>query len=456
MKNQLKQIYEKAPYGVKVVMATLNGMKLKWWRSKDFAKRAEDFALREKWSKEDWELWQKERLTYMLQMAKEHVPYYRNMWKNRPGDSSLLHNWPVLTKDQIRKNPDLFISDKFNKSHLLPINSSGTSGTPMVFYFDRTSLSRWYALYNNRIKKANGIDDSMHWANIGGQLVAPVNRSRPPYWVWNAAMKQLYCSSYHLRQNTISDYANALIKFKIQYVYGYASSLYMLARLSMESKIELPKMRIAITNAEPLFDTQRSYIEQAFGCKVIQTYGGSEFAFGGSECEKNRIHLWQDAGYMEVVDFKTNNACAPGVHGKFLTTGLVNEAMPLIRYEIGDAGALGNRNCDCGNPVPLIEAIDGRNDDLILTKSGNRVGRLDPVFKSTLKIKEAQIVQLSLVKFEIKIVPTTGFDQKDQDDIKARLMERLGDIDVEFKIVESIKRGPNGKFKAVVSNINSI
>ena len=39
--------------------------------------------------------------------------------------------------------------------------------------------------------------------------------------------------------------------------------------------------------------------------------------------------------------------------------------MPFIRYVNGDMATLTGRMCDCGNPLPLIEKIDGRKLDII-------------------------------------------------------------------------------------------
>lgn len=453
MNTSVKKIYDIAPYPIKVAFATLNGLKLNWWRGANRKKLLDELRLRENWSREQWQVWQREQLRIRLKTAAEFVPYYKKIWKGRTGDASRIEDWPLLTKADIRLNPDLFISDKFKRRRLYQVTSSGTSGTPMNYYFDRNSLSRWYALIDCRLRMANGLTSNMSWANIGGQLVSPIARKKPPFWTWNAAMNQLYLSSYHLRPETVQSYANALYNHKIEYVYGYSSSLYTLARLCLETGVSLPQVKIAITNAEPLFDYQRSAIGAAFGCKVVQTYGGSEFAFGGCECGQGKMHLWPDAGYIEVMRFDSAVNCSAGETGRFVVTGLINDAMPLIRYEVGDAGSLKAEaeSCSCGRNTPLIEGIEGRNDDMILTRDGNRVGRLDPVFKAGLRIKEAQIIQLSQDDLEVRVIPAGGYSKEDEINIRQRLVDRVGEMRIQFILVDAIPRAANGKFKAVIS-----
>ncbi len=105
----------------------------------------------------------------------------------------------------------------------------------------------------------------------------------------------------------------------------------------------------------------------------------------------------------------------------------------------------------------IVEEITGRTDDLLRSTDGRMVGRLDPVFKTDLKIKEAQIIQYSLQDIEILLVPAKGFSEADSITIISRTKDRVGgDMNVYITIVEAIPRGPNGKFKAVESRIRAV
>lgn len=81
-----------------------------------------------------------------------------------------------------------------------------------------------------------------------------------------------------------------------------------------------------------------------------------------------------------------------------------------------------------------------------------RIGRLDPVFKADLPIREAQIVQEALDRVCVRLVPAAGFGPSHVRDLRQRLQQRLGEyVGVTVEIVEKIPRGPGGKFRAVVS-----
>jgi phenylacetate-CoA ligase len=268
---------------------------------------------------------------------------------------------------------------------------------------------------------------------------------QPPFWVWNAALNQLYMSSYHLAPDLIPYYLNALSHYRIRYLYGYSSSLYELAQAAIRLGSDDQKMEVVLTNAEPLFDYQRRAIEKAFGCPVRETYGMAEIAVAASECGHGGLHLWPDVGHTEVHDET----------GDLLCTGLLNDDMPLIRYRVGDRVRPGGAevSCACGRTLPQIAAIEGRLDDVLVTRDGRRIGRLDPVFKTELPVREAQIIQEAIDRIRIRYVPEDGFTNQTGELLTKRLQAHLGNVDVVLEALDRIPRTANGKFRAVVSQL---
>lgn len=449
-------LYYRLPYFLKCIIASFRGYILKSNRTLNREKYLAEIRDRDTWSKKQIKDFQQELIKEMLAYCIEYVPYYRDYHneqsKNKNWDPLVLSNWPILEKDIIRKNPDGFISEKYKKGDLVNIATSGTSGKPMSFWFSKEALSYWYALYEYRTKIWNGVNDNDVWANMGGQLVCEIGRSKPPYWVYNYAMKQLYLSSYHIRPETIQDYLEVIKKHKVQYILGYVSSIFSLANESLKQGLVLPKLKVVITNAEPLLEGQRDIISKAFQCHVIQTYSGCEFSFSGNENPNLDLFVWPEAGKMEV-EIKKGEVSEYGL-GELIVTGLVNKAMPLIRYRVGDSVELVESDRDY-LPFDRITQVIGRTDDLVITASGERVGRLDPVFKFDLLIKEAQIIQEDYTLFTVNVVPDSGFSKVDEDIIVERLTDRVGkDCKVNVICVSEIPKGANGKFKAVISKVN--
>lgn len=194
-------------------------------------------------------------------------------------------------------------------------------------------------------------------------------------------------------------------------------------------------------------------MKMAFQCKVRDGYSLTEYVNWISECENKTFHISPEAGVVEIVD-NNDKAVKHGVAGEIISTTLFNYAMPMLRYRTGDLAIKSEERCLCGRELPVIEKIIGRIDDYIITPDGKNVGRLDPVFKSTENIVEAQIIQEEKEKINLLIVPASNFSQKDADKIIRNLRSRIGkEMIVSLHKVANIKRNVNGKFKSVICKI---
>ncbi|MEM7344600.1 MAG: AMP-binding protein [Chloroflexota bacterium] len=465
MNDTLLRIYHGMPYPFRVAMASTWGYRLRWWRYTAETERLKEEALaREQWSTEQWKAWQEERLGQILHRAATQVPYYREIWSKRrqQGDKAswdYLENWPILEKDPLRNTPRAFVADDCDIKKMYHEHTSGTTGKSLDLWWSQEMVREWYALFEARWRHWYGVSRHDRWAILGGQLVVPTKKRQPPFWVWNAGLNQLYMSSYHLAPDLIHHYFEALQKYKIKYVLGYTSSLHELAETALRQGGDilaqarnLP-LKVIITNAEPVFDYQRKAIEEAFQRPLKETYGMSEAVAAASECEHHHLHLWPEIGWIEVVN--QDQPVPLGTSGDLVCTGLLNIDMPLIRYRIGDRGALPAEHtvCACGNQLPILASVEGRIDDVLYTADGRRIGRLDPIFKARLPVREAQIIQDSLQQVRVRYVPTAEFTAEAGQSIIKRLQDRMGDVTVTLEELEQIPRTNNGKFRAVVCNL---
>jgi phenylacetate-CoA ligase len=455
------RLYSRLPPTLAPLAASARGYYLRSWRYGADAERLVDEALdREQWTPARWRVWQEDTLARLLHRAATRVPYYRALWagKSRHGSGSWenIANWPILTKADVRENPAAFVADDCDIRRMFQEHTSGTTGQSLDLWWSQATVRQWYGLFEARCRRWYGVSRHDRWAILGGQLVARADRNRPPFWVWNAGLNQLYMSSYHLAPDLIPHYLEALRRYEVTYLWGYSSSLYELARAVRDNGARPPRLRVAITNAEPLFPHQRQVIEQAFQCPVRETYGMAEIVADASECEKGILHLWPEVGWVEVL---SNGVPATHGRGELVCTGLLNADMPLIRYRIGDSATVtrhgAERVCPCGRHLPTIASIEGRADDTLVTADGRRVGRLDPVFKSHMPIVEAQIVQDTLDRVTVRYVPARDFTSACAQQVIDEIRARLGPVEVIMEPTARIPRGANGKFRAVISRVAS-
>lgn len=447
------QIYHKLPPWARNFAASLRGFYLNSWRyDANTEKLVETILERDYWSEQQWSDWQSERLVFVLERAATRVPYYRRVWaeRRRQGDKaswSYLENWNILNKESLRANPLEFVADDCRPSKMFRDHTSGTTGTSLDLWLTKETVRYWYALLEARSRRWYGLTRHDRWAILGGQLVTPVDQRKPPFWVWNAGLNQLYLSSYHLAPDLIATYLEALIQYRVKYILGYPSAIYALAQEVLRLDRKDLVMDVVITNAEPLYEYQRQLIGSAFGCPVRETYGMAEIAAAASQCESGSLHQWTDTGIIESYAEQMDGT------GDFICTGLVNADMPLIKYRVGDSGKLSDGNCNCGRTLPLIEKIEGRSDDLLYTADGRRIGRLDPIFKNNLPVREAQIIQESLSTLKVKYVPAENFSNAALTTVTERIHERMGNVKIVFDEVSAIPRTSRGKFRAVVCSL---
>ncbi|MDZ4778964.1 MAG: hypothetical protein SGJ19_01770 [Planctomycetia bacterium] len=455
MPGLLSALYDAAP-PLRPLMASLRGWQL---RRERFGRETESLVQqaleRDRWTATQWQDWQAERLSTVLEIAAQVTTPYRNWWVERNGlaDGSWrdLRNWPVLEKESLRKEAALYLAAGVDPRKLTQIQTSGSTGTPLKLWHSRRTQRAWYALFEARCRRWYGVSGHDRWAILGGKIIKPVREARPPYWVWNAVMRQLYLSTYHLSPERVSCYLDALLKYQVKYLLGYPSALNELAIEALQRGRNDVHLKVVVTNAEPLSPQQRDVIGRAFGCPVRNTYGLSEYAAGASECEAGNMHLWPDAGILEVRDADGN--IAPSGRGELVATSLLKQEMPLVRYSVGDFGRLASstEGCDCGRTLPLLGEIEGRTDDIVITTTGARIGRLDPVFKVDIPIRESQIVQETLDRFLVRYVPAEGFRPEHEQQIAGYLREFVGPVQVRFESVARVPRTASGKLKSVVS-----
>lgn len=452
-------IYHRLPAPVRSAAATLRGFYLRRWRYGPESERLAEAAIeRDNWSAAQWRAWREQRLAWILHRAATRVPYYRLHWaaRRRHGDRvswEYLEHWAPLEKDRLRDNPRMFVADDCDPRRMLREQTSGTTGKPLDIWRSRPTYENLYAIADARTERWHGIPHGARWARLGGQLVTPVRQRRPPFWVWNAAMHQLYMSSYHLAPDLVPHYLDALRRYRITFLAAYPSSLLSLAQEALRLGRTDLRMLAVFTNAEPLTTEQREVIGQAFQCRVLETYGMTESVAAASECEASGLHQWPEIGHIEVWD--ENGPIPHGQPGEFLCTGLLNADMPLIRYRVGDRGrlALDSAPCACGRSLPRITEVEGRTSDQLVTPDGRMVFWLNPVFYG-LPIRQSQIVQESLTRVRVKVAPAPEFRPQDERTIAERLRDRLGEVAVHLERVTEIPRTANGKVRAVVCNLS--
>jgi phenylacetate-CoA ligase len=411
--------------------------------------RIEKYIERESWNKKQWHEWVDSKLNETLYNAREYVPFYQKYWSECEKSYEELKNWPIITKQKINEFPDLFIDARFKKSQLYHDHTSGTTGTPLDIYLDYDSVKEQYALFEARVKQKYNIELDEPWAIIGAQRVTDVNRKTPPFWVYNYASCQLYLSSLHIAKWSVTDYVNALVKYQPKYLVGYTNSIFELAREMLDENLKFP-LKAIITNGEPVNSIQKNIIESVFHCPVIETYGQAELVSFANTFPNGKMYLSPEMGNIEFGQKQKID----GINfAKLISTGFLNKAMPLIRYDTNDL--VQDTIKHINGYLPEIGKVLGRNDDVLTLSDGRKIVQIDGIFTSDLKIRYGQIIQEDFDSFTINIVLENNWNDYYKSKLISALKERLGEVKININIMSSFEKTWAGKFRVITSRINS-
>jgi len=407
---------------------------------------------------------QRVKLCKLLTFASEFVPYYRRMFDERGIDASIwdrpdiFRSIPVLTKDIIRCEQDRLVSENLEGNGLIKNSTSGSTGDPIQFFTDFRSLPYRKAA-GIRSHTVTGWRLGDRTASLWGAQVDEKRATAVRGWLHGLATGSLFLSSFDLSEQRMDDYITKMLKFKPVELFAYPGPLEQFAAHCASRRVKFPSLKGIVTSAETLWPHQRGLAESAFGVKVFDQYGCREVSQIATECaQHDGLHISIDRLVIEVVD-ESGQPCAPGKVGRILVTDLDNVGMPLIRYDIGDRGALAQvAPCDCGRGLPRLEKIEGRTLDIIQTADGRRIGGTfwTLLLRGRPGLRQFQVIQYSIDGVTIKFIPNAEFSDEVLSYFRTKIQEYCGaGFRVDFVEVDFIEVSVSGKQKLIVSLLNA-
>ncbi len=453
----IEKLYYKMPISAQNGIFSIYGWNLSRNRyGHSFKEHLARLKKMEWWSEKEIEAYQSEKIVGIVKHAYATVPFYRKWYKengvniNNITSTQDLHELPILTKAIVRENQQDMISSLYKKNTLQKGLTSGTTGTPLSIYKTYESQSYQWAVWW-RHKARFGLTIKDRHLTFGARVPIDQTQSHPPYWLNDYANNRVYLSTYHINKDTLNDIVNYLNSTHFDFFTGYPSAMYVLASLMDEQKLRLyNRPKYIVTGADALLPKYEAVIERVFGAPVTEQYGMAEFAGNISKCEHGKFHLDFECGYVE------SQLRANSDYQNLIMTGWANDAMPFIRYEVGDYGRVDNELCSCGRKTQCFSHIDGRLEDHIITPDGRKLIGMNQVFEYAKNAKEIQIFQQDCDAIEFRIVAGSKFGDSDKDALTREFQRRAGDsMKIRFKMVDELERSSTGKLKAVISQLSA-
>ena len=453
--RRLQVVYDRMPSGIQNVLTSARGWSLARNRfSPEMFALLAELRTHENWSREQMAAYQLQALQRTVSHAQETVPFYAALPRVSIRCLEDLSQLPVLTREVVRQNGDILVSNSVPIGQRVRVGTTGTTGASLkVAYSPRVARHNW--AFRMRQLAWAGIDPRSPRVTLFGSRVVPADRRQPPYWTYNAAERQLLISIFHLSQQTAPDYIKCLRQHSGEMLEAFPSVLSIVADLLLERGESVP-MRAVFTDGEPLYPFLRRRIEEAFQTRVYDTYGNTELCGLIQQCEHDGMHLAPEFGYLEILD-ANGQPVAPGEEGYFVWTALINDVMPLIRYRIGDRGCWqAAEACPCGRPFPSVIPTITRDSDLLRCPDGRILSprTVNQLLKYSSSFRFCQFVQSYPDRVIVRAVANNGHSSEELAAVGQSLQKLLGaqmSVGTELALEPIMRAG--GKIPLIVRRV---
>lgn len=452
----IKNIYNISPVFLQNIGCSIIGIKEKKNRLRgNFITYYSNLKKSEWFSEKQISSYQNGKIQDIINYSYENVPYYRELLtKNNINPKDIktaedLVKIPILDKETVRNNFAKLKANNYNQK-VIHSHTSGSTGKSLQFLMSVDAIQYRWALWF-RHKARFGISPDDPYATFTGKVAIPINQKKPPFWRENWALKQTIFTMHHISNEKVPYIVNRLNKGDFVYYSGYPSIIYNLAEIIKELRLDvINPPKIIITGAESLLDYQVKLISEVFKCPVTDQYGFSEGCGNASRCEYGFFHEDFEYGILECYNPQKNDDGS--ITGEILATGFTNLAMPFIRYRVGDTATWVEKDCECGRKSKILREINGRSEDYVITPEGNKILRFDYIFKGTINVIEAQVIQKQLGEIIIRVIKRDAYTDKDEDNIRKEVHDKISPkLKILFEYPSFIERERTGKFRAVKS-----
>jgi putative adenylate-forming enzyme len=425
-----------------------------------------------RWSRERLIAHQRFQLDRLRRFALEQSPFYAEF--HRGLRDAPLEALPILTKALLMEHFDRVVTDRRIRlsqieEHLraraagsperylhryVALATSGSTGQRGIFLFDR---SEW-------IRAVAAIARPIAWAG------APRRPLRPPRaaliaardsWHYSARVGEALASrlapALRLDAATpIAELVGQLNAWRPEALATYPSVLRHLAAEQLAGRLSIPLANVA-TSAEPLTSEVRASVRSAWGIRVQDTYGATEYAPIASECPQGRMHLFENGAIIELVD-AAGRPVADGERGaRILLTVFARHTQPLIRYELSDRVQGSRESCPCGRPYRVITAVEGREEDiLVFAGPDGRPFSVHPnQFHDALErtVAEPWQIEQRATGLLVRLVSTDASSAAEVERALGALFAGLGVAVpvIEVERVRTLARGASGKAPLIIA-----
>ena len=408
------------------------------------------------WNSEQRTRWILDRLRTVVRRAYEETVFYRELFDRSSFDPFTDFDFadfsrlPVLTREDIQNAGPSLLSSSVPPGQLRKDSTGGSTGVPTEIWLgpnERGWRDSGMEYFFERLGVPEGSRTALLWGHHLDPKAADSFRERYQAFVANTR----WFDSLRLSPETLDEYHHEMERFRPAFIIAYASALGYLAEhiLARNYKPNYPTQCL-VTGGEKLWSRHRRLIEEAFGRPVHERYGSRDAGCLGVQFDPAHSLDYTLDWANTLVEPELPQAESP-----ILITKLQADAMPMIRYRIGDVGRFPPAS-QPGHPTFVLSEVMGRVVDRILLPDGRWVTGLEvPHLLKDYPVREFLFLQRQDHSVELQIVPQSDFDDRSLRSIREILSTNLPGLPIQIELKDSVVRTKSNKWRPVISEVRS-
>ncbi len=412
-------------------------------------------------SRESIEELQHTRLAQLLRNAERHCPWHTQRIRSagldtRADQISLgqLRQLPTMDKADAQAHRDEIVWKEVPNGAFL-YTTGGSSGSPLIFYFGRARQAS-DAASRMRARRWWDVDVGEREVLLWG---SPVELDKTDHIkrLRDRLFNQLVLNAFAMSPQRMDEYLVAMQHFRPTCIYGYASSLALLAAhaRSRDKAIRIPDLKVVCCTGEPLYPGQKDLIESVYGVPTASEYGCRDAGFMAHQSPAGQMLVNSESVVLELLD-PVGNPVDPGELGEVVVTGLCSAAQPFIRYRTGDMARASPKPCKEGRGLHVLAEVFGRQTDFVVRENGAIMHALAVIYilRAVEGVGEFKIIQHDFQEIEVLVVPNNLWREEAVTEIQTGIHARLGQqVQVRVVLCNAIEPEKSGKHRYVVSHV---
>ncbi|MBJ9991088.1 phenylacetate--CoA ligase family protein [Paenibacillus sp. S28] len=391
---------------------------------------------------------QLETLKRMVTLAYEETVFYKQLYDKQGFHPSMLQDAgdiariPVIRKEDIRSHGEDMIVNRCRGRKLKKLGTSGTTGVSLTLYSNRTVEQReWAAI-------------CFLWARVGykpGEGRVEFRGALPDHQVYrlDRYSRTLKINTTAIHERNVPEIVQAIRDTGYRYLYGFPSAIALFAKLAVQAgKQHEVKPKAILLACEMVHDYQVHFIHNVFHeAQLFAHYGQTEKAALAGWLDETRAYY-----FLPLYSYVEQNPD----NGAIIGTSLLNDVMPLIRYELTDAASplIEEPRSGADHLFPVIDTIDGRMGEIMYKPNGDMLPSplMAIALRGTTTFSACKLIQHNYDHIEI-LVESSLPEEAVRPDIAMMIgkLQSLFTPAMHFtsSIVTYIPRSATGKFKNV-------